>query len=36
MDGAQEAPLGGARRDASNRAAGAALLSKRMDALAAA
>lgn len=36
MDGAQEAPLCGARRDAGNRAAGAARLGKRMDALAAA
>lgn len=36
MDGAQEAPRSGARRDAWNRVAGAALLGKRMDALAAA
>jgi hypothetical protein len=36
MDGAQEAPLVGARRDAGIRAAGAAHSGKRKDALAAA
>lgn len=35
MDGAQEAPRSGARRDARERAAGAAHLDERMDALAA-